>query len=177
MKPESLLSPYRYCPVCGCGRFVESGVRSKRCEGCGFELFLNSSAAVAAFIVNRRGELLVCRRAKEPAKGTLDLPGGFVDPGESAEQALARELSEELGCLPARAHYLFSLPNRYRWGPVVVPTTDLFFRASLAEEAALRPHDDVAALRWIPLADVRPQEFGLQSISEAVALFLADAQK
>ena len=168
---ESLLSPYRFCPVCGSSRFVVSGVRSKRCKACGFEFFLNSSASVAAFIVNAKGELLVCRRAKEPEKGTFDLPGGFVDPGESAEQALSRELSEELGCLPAESHYLFSLPNRYQWGAVIVPTTDCFFRVTLADKTKLCPHDDVASFSWIPLTDVDPQAFGLKSIATAVARF------
>ena len=172
MKHESLLSPYRYCPLCGSCRFVVNGERSRRCEDCGFELYMNASAAVAAFIVNAQGELLVCRRAKEPAKGTLDLPGGFVDPDETLEHALERELSEELGCRPAEAHYLFSLPNRYSWGSVVIPTVDSFFRVALPADAVLQPHDDVAACSWVPLCDVKPEAFGLRSIAQAVARFL-----
>ena len=42
-------------------------------------------------------EVLVAVRARNPGKGLLDLPGGFVDPGESLEVALYRELQEELG--------------------------------------------------------------------------------
>ena len=45
-------------------------------------------AATVALILNGRNELLVCRRAKEPAKGTLDLPGGFIDMTETGEEAL-----------------------------------------------------------------------------------------
>ena len=144
---------------------------------CGFELFQNASASVAAFIVDERRGLLVCRRAKEPARGTLDLPGGFVDPDETLEQAVSRELTEELGCPPTSAHYLFSLPNRYEWGDIVVPTTDCFFRCTLPDGAALMPGDDVEAVRWVPLANVRPADFGLRSISRAVERFILSLKR
>ena len=66
------------------------------CENCGFEYFVNPSAATVAFILNSKGELLVERRKREPAKGTLDLPGGFADMDETAEQGVAREVLEAL---------------------------------------------------------------------------------
>ena len=73
------LELFRYCPVCGSQHFVINNFKSKKCEDCGFTYYANPCAATAAFILNDRNELLVVRRAKEPAKGTLDLPGGFVD--------------------------------------------------------------------------------------------------
>ena len=75
------LLKYEYCPMCGSHHFVENSEKSRKCENCGFELFMNPSAANVAFIMNKKGELLVERRKQEPAKGTLDLPGGFADPG------------------------------------------------------------------------------------------------
>ena len=169
---ESLLNRYRYCPLCGSSRFELSGVRSRRCGDCGFELYQNASAAVAAFVVDERRGLLVCKRAKEPAKGTLDLPGGFVDPDESLEQGLARELQEEIGCAPATTRYLFSIPNRYVWDNGYVPTTDSFFCCTLPDDAALAAADDVDDIRWMALADIRPADFGLRSIAQAVERFL-----
>jgi len=70
-------SLFQYCPRCGSHSFIQNNEKSKRCESCGFVLYVNASAAVAAFIVNEKGEMLVCKRAKEPAKGALDLPGGL----------------------------------------------------------------------------------------------------
>jgi len=173
MEPSNpFLSKYYYCPLCGSHRFLVSGERSRRCADCGFELFQNASASVAAFIVDAQQRLLVCRRAKEPARGTLDLPGGFVDPDETLEQALARELTEELGCAPATAQYLFSLPNRYVWGEVIVPTTDCFFCCTLPADASLQASDDVEALQWMPVGQVNSDDFGLRSIAQAVERFL-----
>ena len=83
-----VLDKFRYCPVCGSKHFVEQNEKSKRCESCGFEYFLNPSSAVAAFILNEQGELLVTRRKFEPGRGTLDLPGGFCDIGETIGEAL-----------------------------------------------------------------------------------------
>ncbi len=79
---------FTHCPACGSEKFVLHNVKSKHCEDCGFVYYINASAAVASFIVNESGDLLVCRRGKETEKGTLDLPGGFVDYHESAEQAV-----------------------------------------------------------------------------------------
>ena len=90
-----VLDKFRYCPVCGSKHFVVQNEKSKRCESCGFEYFLNPSSAVAAFILNKEGELLVTRRKYEPGRGTLDLPGGFCDIGETIGEALIREVKEE----------------------------------------------------------------------------------
>ena len=118
---------FQYCPKCGSQLFVQNNEKSKRCENCDFVMYVNASAAVAAFIVNEQNELLVCRRAKDPAKGTLDLPGGFVDDNETAEQAVVREVNEELNVSVVASEYLFSLPNKYEYSGWTIPTLDLFF--------------------------------------------------
>lgn len=72
----NVLERFKYCPACGSSHFETNSEKSKLCRSCGFEYFVNPSAATAAFIMNERGELLVERRKREPAKGMLDLPGG-----------------------------------------------------------------------------------------------------
>ena len=107
------LDIFGYCPRCGKGGFAINDFKSKKCSGCGFVLYFNAIAAVVALIVNDKGQLLVARRAKEPAKGTLDLPGGFADSMETAEEAVAREVLEECNLRVKESRYLFSLPNKY----------------------------------------------------------------
>lgn len=58
-------------------------------------------AAVGAVVRDERGRLLLVLRGKEPARGCWSLPGGHVEPGETHEEAVVREVAEETG-LPVR---------------------------------------------------------------------------
>lgn len=142
--------------------------RSKRCGSCGFVYYHNASAAVVAVIRNSCGELLVARRAFSPAKGTLDLPGGFVDPGESIEAGCLREIKEETGAEAGIERYLFSLPNTYSYSGFEVHTADSFFLCRLSEGSIVEAGDDAAELMWLPLSELRAEEFGLASVREGV---------
>ncbi len=147
-------------------------VKSRRCRDCGFEYFLNPSSAYVALITDGQGRLLVERRGREPALGTLDLPGGFADADETAEQGVAREVLEETGLVVTAAHYLFSLPNTYLYSGMVIPTLDMFFRCEVADISALRAADDAADCFWVALRDLRPEDFGLDSIRKGVERIL-----
>jgi len=165
---------FTHCPACGSDRFILHNIKSKQCESCGFVYYVNPSAAVASFIVNDSGDLLVCRRGKEPAKGTLDLPGGFVDGNESAEQAIGREIAEELKARVTKVKYVFSLPNEYEYSLLTVPTLDMFFECTLEDLTNLKPSDDVADCFFVPLNEVKPELFGLMSIRKAVGMFVSE---
>ena len=163
---------FRYCPICGSIEFVLNNEKSMRCEKCDFVLYINASAATAAFIRNEDGDLLVCRRAKDPAKGTLDLPGGFVDEHETGEEAISREIKEELGGDVENLNYLFSLPNQYEYSGLTIPTLDLFFSCRLKSIENLKASDDVEDFEFISPENIQPELFGLQSIRKAVEMFL-----
>ncbi|MBO5679193.1 MAG: NUDIX domain-containing protein [Bacteroidaceae bacterium] len=162
------LASFHYCPQCG-GRFNIHNAKACRCESCGFVYYFNPSAATVAIIINENNELLVCRRAKEPAKGTLDLPGGFCDMYESAEEGVAREVLEETGCEVTQTQYLFSIPNTYLYSGFLVHTIDSFFRCTLRQHGTIEAHDDVAECIWIPLHELDVNQFGLHSIRRGIA--------
>lgn len=168
------LDLFEYCPRCGSSDFIVRNEKAKRCEKCGFIYYFNSSAATVALILNEYGELLVAQRANEPAKGTLDLPGGFIDLHETGEEGVAREVLEETGLEVEEAVYQFSIPNRYLYSDFLVHTLDLFYLCKIKHPFELRAMDDVAKTFWMPLEDIEPEDFGLESIREGVGKFLKE---
>lgn len=167
------LHQFGFCPKCGAHDFRHNNEKSNKCGNCGFVFYFNISAAVAVFILNNKNEVLVCQRAHDPAKGTLDLPGGFVDMRESAEEAAAREVKEETGLEISRLEYQFSLPNTYVYSDFEVQTLDLIYTAYSVDNSMLTANDDVAEARFIPISELDANEFGLNSIRVAISRFLA----
>ena len=169
------MEAFKYCPVCGSAHFEVHNFKSKKCRDCGFTYYANPCSATAAFIVNDNDEMLVVRRAKEPAKGTLDLPGGFVDMGETVEEGMIREIKEETGLDITNIQYLFSSPNVYVYSGMGVHTLDMDYLARVhGSVPAIKAADDAAEALWIPIAQVNPAEFGLTSIRNAVIRFLKE---
>lgn len=89
---------FRYCPYCGepLQHQVVFGKSRPVCRDCGFVQFLDPKVAVIAVILSA-GRLLLIRRGVEPARGQWALPGGYMDAGEMPEDALRREILEEVG--------------------------------------------------------------------------------
>ena len=173
---EHPLQKFTFCPVCGSKHFVVNNFKSKRCQDCGFTYYANPCSATAAFIVNDNDEMLVVRRAKEPAKGTLDLPGGFVDMCETVEEGMLREIKEETGLDVQDIRYLFSSPNVYEYSGMGIYTLDMDFLVRVhgdpdALKATVHAADDAAEALWIPVSEINPDEFGLTSIRNAVIRF------
>jgi len=90
--------PPRFC--CTCGARLEPRVvdgRERRwCEACNVVVYENPVPA-AAVVVQRPGEVLLCRRSIEPYAGSWTLPAGYQEVDESIETTAVREVREETG--------------------------------------------------------------------------------
>jgi len=163
----------KYCPKCGSKAFITNdNGRSFICEGCHFNWYMNNSAAVSCLIFNDQGKLLLARRAIDPAKGMLDLPGGFVEPMESAEAAVVREIKEELGVLVKNAEYLASFPNEYIYSGFSVFTVDLAFICIVDDLSAIVPADDVSDVEFVFPADIKREEMCSISMANIISHYI-----
>lgn len=118
----------RFCSYCGQSvnlRIPDGDNRERHvCEGCGVIHYQNPKI-VAGCIPRWQDKVLLCRRAIEPRKGLWTLPAGFMENGETTEQAAQRETHEE-ACAEVQAlslYTLFNLPN--------INQVYMFFRAEL----------------------------------------------
>lgn len=150
---------FKFCPRCGSKHFHPTGNRSFQCKDCSFQFYVNSSAAVAVLLFNESGELLFTRRAIEPHLGMLDLPGGFIDPMETAEHAATREIQEELGIQIHSLRYFCSFPNEYIYSGFSVFTLDIAFLAKTENMHEMKAMDDVSSFEFY-----RPRTVDLEEL-------------
>ncbi len=166
------INHFRFCPRCASPGRTDSARGAFHCDRCGFVYFFNPSTAAAAFILDSDGAVLFIRRAKEPAKGKLALPGGFVDAGETAEEAVRREIREEVGLEMASMAYLDSQSNEYLYEEVTYPVLDLFYIGRPKTTDNLAALDGVESYCWLKPEDVSPDAIAFPSIRNALAGYL-----
>ncbi|MDR1287633.1 MAG: NUDIX domain-containing protein [Treponema sp.] len=180
---------FTYCPSCASPEIMFE--RNKfRCSSCGFVYYHNTAAATAC-VVRIPGDsgakgpaeerILFLVRGKEPGRGRLDLPGGFVDPGEGAMEGLRRELREELGwdvSCSADGSFPFvlfaSFPNVYPYRGVLYNTCDLFFTVDapgLDEKDFKIERSEVLGIRLLRYSEIDPAEIAFESVKKALAAY------
>jgi 8-oxo-dGTP pyrophosphatase MutT (NUDIX family) len=167
---------FAFCPRCAASARPAdvSPAGPFRCASCGFVLFFNAASAVAALILREDdGRGLFIRRAKDPAKGRLAMPGGFVDPGESGEAAVVREVREEVGLELGGLTYLGSYPNEYLYAQVTYFTLDVFFSGTARDPDRASALDGVASVAWLDPLTVPLDEIAFPSMRTALETYRA----
>jgi ADP-ribose pyrophosphatase YjhB (NUDIX family) len=133
---------------------VKFGRARPVCPQCGWIYFADPKVAAAVLVV-RSGEVLLVRRANDPARGLWTLPAGFVDAGEDPAEAAVRECLEETGLevgITGLVDVLFGLEHP-RGAHIII-----FYRAEVLS-GALQPGDDVDRVDFFPAQELPPLAF------------------
>ncbi len=164
---------FRHCPACGAPASEPAIGDRFVCVACDFCYHFNAATSVGALLRRADGHVLFLKRGREPAKGKLCFPGGFVDPGEGAEEALRREIREEVGLEVHQLHYFASFANKYCFRHVEYDTTDLFFTADLPSHQPIVPHErEVASTLFLSPSDqALPDQLAYPSLRQALQAY------
>ena len=99
---------HQYCGACGTATAARKSERSRECPGCGLVVYPRLAPAVMGLV--RRGQELLLARSPRFTKGVYSALAGFVEPGETLEQCLEREVYEEVGIRVRKVRYFASQP-------------------------------------------------------------------
>lgn len=166
---------FKYCPNCKSANFTFPSNVKFHCNDCDFTYYHNIAAAVA-LIFTFEDKILFTVRNVDPDKGKLDLPGGFIDPNENAEEAVCREINEEMGIsiLPSNLKYITTSPNKYLYKNVPYRTMDIFYECELKSDVVnVAALDEISQLIWVKRSEIDLEKIGFVSIKEVIANFYA----
>ena len=140
---------HSYCGVCGTATFTRSHERCKECSGCGHLFYPKMAPAVMA-LVKRGDKILLARSPHFPSK-MYSVVAGFVDPGETLEQCVLREVREEVGIEVRNIQYFASQPWPFSYSLMIAFTCDwkegeIVMDPSEIEEAGWFDHEHLPEL-------------------------------
>jgi len=161
---------FNHCPSCGSDAISFDGRKRFYCKDCRFTYFHNVAAAAAA-VLEYDQRIVLVRRRREPCSGMLDLPGGFIDRNESAEDGIKREIREELGIELGTIRYLTSCSNVYEYKGVPYSTCDLFFHSRLEAPPASFDKSEIEELVLLKPSDIRDDQLAFESSKACLSLF------
>ena len=154
---------FKFCPKCGSNLVIKK-VRSHNrlvCSNCGFVFFQNPKPSVGVFIV-KKGRVLLAKRGIEPKKGLWGIIGGFIEEGESPQEAAIRETKEETNLDIDELEVFGTSKDKY-YDVNIVPIAML----ARIKSGQMIAQDDVEKLEWFSLNDL-PENIAFESTEKAL---------
>lgn len=166
----------RFCAQCAAPlveRQVEADQRLRAvCSACGVIAYENPRVIVST-IVALQDAVLLCHRAHPPAAGRWALPGGFLECGESLQEAAARETYEETGVRVSprdlSLHVVSALPE--------LAEVYVGFRTELSEPAALACGSECLAVRFFDESTVPWSELSYPDVAEYLRVYFRERRE
>lgn len=139
---------HRFCSRCGERTQIAAAGHIRRCPACGAEHYPRTDPAVIMLVTDEEDRALLGRQMHWP-EGRFSTLAGFVEPGESIEEAVAREVAEEVGVVVDHVEYLASQPWPF---PSALM---LGFRAVAGTTAITVDGEEIEEARWFSREELR----------------------
>lgn len=160
----NIFNAYKYCPLCGGSVTGEKNIR--KCSKCNKTRFINPTPATGAIIIKDR-KFLLTKRAFEPEIGTWDIPGGFLEPDETFENGITREIHEELGVSTIRIKYFNSAVDHYIYDGIDDSIVVINFLVCL-DSYDFKPSDDISEAKFFSIEEMPFREIKFPSVSSTI---------
>lgn len=167
-----------FCRRCGAPLTVTKGAAYK-CQN-GHEIFANSSPCARILVLTPNNEFVFQIRGIEPYKGQLDTFGGFVEQGESLEDAAVRELYEEAGISREgfdELRFISSGIAPYPYDGEDLTSLVATFFVRLKTGVSPTSKDEVDSIKIIPVDKVQPDQLTTPDIRTAIQKVIEMLQK
>ena len=156
---------HRFCGACGTPTVHLRGERCVKCPGCGFMAYPRISPAMMV-LIKRGDSILLARHRASPAPFFTAL-AGFVEAGESVEEAIHREVFEEVGLKVRNIAYFGSQPWPFPHSLMIAYTAEFADGDIRIDEA------EIAEARWFGPGDTLPKiPFGVSIASDLIRAHL-----
>ena len=137
-----------FCPICGSETYLERGGQARQCSGCDTEHYPRTDPVVIALVSHNDHCLLGQSRLRGSGSKMYSALAGFMEQGESIEEAVAREIGEEAGILVKNVRYHSSQPWPFPWSLMIG------CHADAATTEIVMDKEELADVRWFPREDV-----------------------
>lgn len=162
---------YKYCPLCS-KKITKKSENLFICNFCGFHLYENPRPTNGLIAENKKGEILLVKRKDNPKKGFWDVPGGFVEIGETLEESFIREIREELGDEPKNLFYLTSTADRYLYKGINYHTICFLFTGKVNPKK-IKVHDDITEIKFFPKNKIPYDRIAFAGVKVGLKLYLS----
>jgi NAD+ diphosphatase len=144
---------FRFCPLCSDELVTLSSGPDRGRPACrsGHFVYYDNPAITAMAFVEREGRYLVLRRNQEPFRGSWEVPGGFLEPGESPGEGVVREIHEETGLRVKALSIIGAYTSRYGEGGKW--TVDVAFHCK-SSQSEVRLSAESSDVEWTGLEDL-----------------------
>ena len=137
-----------FCPVCGGKTFLKRGGQARQCSNCHAEHFPRTDPVVIALVSHNDHCLLGQSRLRGSGSNIYSALAGFMEQGETIEEAVAREIGEEAGILVKNVRYHSSQPWPFPWSLMIGCHADAMTTEIVMDD------EEMADVRWFPREEV-----------------------